>query len=131
MLTKHILTFINMPEKIIIYPKVKVVKNTIKADCYKYFEQDLTIRQIVDTYGFMESSVKYYRSKFVAEQVYKYTKRGDEFVLGLKTPYSLDEMDYGATLPEYTWESLEPVERQLFKHKLHRELSKNDYICNQ
>jgi hypothetical protein len=120
-----------MPEKIIIYPKQKIVKNTIKDDCYKYFEQDLTIREIVDTYGFNESSVKYYRSKFVAEQVYKYTKRGDEFILGLKTPYSLDEMDYGTTPPVYTWESLEPIERLLIKHKQHKQLSKNSYICNQ
>lgn len=103
-----------MPEKIIIYSKQKrIAKETIKSICFKHFQQDLTIRDIVNM-GYNESSVKYYRSKFVAEQIYKYTRKGDEFILGLKTPYSTNEMDYGTDLPTYTYNELTQIEKVIY-----------------
>lgn len=41
------------------------------------------------------------------------------------TPYSTNEMHYGTTgAGKYTWESLEPCERQLIKQRNHKELKK-------
>jgi len=112
-------------EKLIIeHNKPKVIKQTIKNDCFKAFDDELTIKEIVDTYGFKENSVKYYRSKYVAEQIYKHTKRSDGYMLGIRKAFSVSEMDYGTTLPTYKWEELEPSERQLTKDKDHKQLSK-------
>jgi hypothetical protein len=103
-----------MPEKIIIYPKKKrEQRESIKDICFKYFQQDLSIRDIIDM-GYKESSVKYYRGKFVAEQIYKHTRRGDEFILETKKPFSTNEMDYGTDLPTYTYDELTQVEKVIY-----------------
>ena len=102
-------------EKLIIeHNKPRVKRQSIKDECYRLFDEDLTIREIIDTYGFLESSVKYYRSKWVSELIYRNTRRGDEFILGVKTALSDDEMDYGTDLPTYTYQELTSVEKVIY-----------------
>ena len=73
--------------------------------------------------------VKTIVAKVRGEAIFNYQKQTSEMRLYLKqnksAMFSENEMDYGTTMSsKYTWQSLNPNERELIKHRNHKELCK-------
>lgn len=113
-----------MNKIVIEHNKPKVKKSTIKAMCFKKFNDGFTVNEVVKAYGHNLGSVQYYKKKYVDEMLYKMKNYRGVMFTESKQPYAGNEMRYGTELPVYKWEDLDNVEKILSRHFKHKELRK-------
>lgn len=112
-------------DKIIIeHNKPKLKKITIKDICFKKFNDGFTVNEIVRSYGHKLGIVKYYKKRYLDEQVYRTSRYQSLMTTETKNHYSRSEMNYGYELPTYKWDDLDQVEKILYRHYNHKQLKK-------
>jgi hypothetical protein len=101
-------------------------EGNIREICYTLFERGFSDAEIVKDYGFVLKTVSGYRYK----KKFKIEQKDARELLNARdtktydnTPiFSINEMDYGTDLPQYSWNDLNSQEKNLRNLVTHRRL---------